>query len=372
MRKNFLLAGALLSALVLCAGCFEDEHSGKIRNIFTIAKLPPIEGEIGIIPLSYVYANKPTGLSFIPEEQALLVTAEGNPSAELGEIWLAAKRESSFVIRTILATTANYGKFTGNIYDKNINRLYVCANPKNKQKGVPKVLAFSRLGSNRFFQVGSMSLNHNQAGKTCANLVLINDYLFATNSTPTAPTDIAIFYADVSGNLPTKMDPLQTYADLGYKAAQIQPNVPMLTDLKPKVEQTKEQFGMWVLSDGTKRIIGLEFGLIGATMTRVENPKLMQPGGSATSKKLLQAMIPYTDKLFLLIDRNTLYKSFFDDNGKLVKSSRIAPLASGSSAMVLGEDRFNKTSLPVLFYLSSPAGLKYSNVIEYAFNPNNT
>ncbi len=373
MRKNFLLISALLSSLVLCSGCF-DECSDTKKDIVVPATPLPTQGEIGVIPLNYIYANKPIGLSFIPQEQALLVTTEGDPSAETGEIWIAAKRDLSFGIRTILrGLTLKYGKFAGNVYNEDNKKLYVCANPKNKVKGTPKVLVFGRLDSNRFFQAGSMELVHAQTEKTCADLVLINGYIFATNSTPKNVQDVAIFYADVSSSiLPVKMEPLQTYADLGYTAAQIQPNVPMLTDLKPKVEQTAGQFGMWALSNGTKRIIGLEFSLTGAKMTRVGNPQLMQPGGSISNKKLLQAMIPYTDRFFLLIDRDTLYESTFDDKGKLVISSRIGPLANSSYAMVLGEDRFNKTSLPVFFYLSAPAGLKNSAVIEYAFDPKNT
>ncbi|WP_092481405.1 hypothetical protein [Candidatus Ichthyocystis sparus] len=369
MRKNLLLISALLSSLVLCSGCFDE--SSDTRDIVVPATPLPNQGEIGIVPINSTYASKPSGLFFIPEEQALLVTAEGNPSATAGEVWLAQKRDTSFSIRTLLNAPA--GKFTGNTYDEANNLLYVCSNPKNIQKGQPIVMVFDRLKSNRFSLVGSMTLNHNQVGKTCANLVLINGYLFVTNSTPKTPQDISIFYANVSGALPTKMEPLQTYKDLGYTAAMIQPSPPLLTDIKPKVEQTAGQFGMWLLSDGTKKIIGIEFTLNGTIMIRVGKPKLMQPGGSPSSRKFLQAMVPYTDKFFLLIDRDTLYKSYFDDKGALIKTTRIAPLANSSRAMVLGKDRFGKTSLPVLFYLSAPSGLKISNVVEFAFDPmNNT
>ncbi|WP_242645289.1 hypothetical protein, partial [Candidatus Ichthyocystis hellenicum] len=311
----------------------------------------------------------PRGLSFINGEDALIVTAEGPFKSDRGVIYMAPKRDLNFSIRTSRKSSAalNFAKFRGHVYDTKTNTLFVCGNHKDPTKP-PQVLVLVRQSDGRFFLVHAMDLDSTQQGMTCGHLALVGDYLFATNQTPKALTDDAVFYAKVSGVVPAEMEPIVTYSDLPFKARHIAVGFGLISDIKPKVTQATGKFSIWLLLSSPKKIAGVDFTLDGTGgLVRDGNVTILDPGDSV---RLLHSFVPYTDKFFLLLDNSKLYSSRFDGTGKLVETKILLKniLARPVLSMYLGKDRFNATSLPVVFYLPSPLD-PISLVTEFAFDP---
>ncbi|WP_092484330.1 hypothetical protein [Candidatus Ichthyocystis hellenicum] len=371
MRKNLLLMGTLLGVFVFLSGCGEDkkkEDKEVVRpSILIPSTPPPVKGIIGTVPLTTGDPQVPRGLSFINGEDALIVTAEGPFKSDKGTIYMAPKRDLSFSIRTVRRATIalNFAKFRGHVYNTETNTLFVCGNHKDPTTP-PQVLVLTRQNDGRFFLVHTIGLDSTQQGMTCGHLALVGDYLFATNQTPKALTDDAVFYAKVSGVVPTEMEPILTYGDLPFKLRQIG-GLP-ISDIKPKVTQAPDKFSIWLLLSDPKNIVGVDFISDGAGgLERDGNVMVLNPGDSL---RRLQSFVPYTDEFFLILDNSKLYSSRFDATGKLVETKVLLDnlLSKSVLSMYLGKDRLRATSLPVVFYLPSPLD-SVSLVTEFAFDP---
>lgn len=374
-KKSSIVLGTILGLLIGLPGCSitsensENEDTGVPAHRIVPIGPQPITGIIDEIAIAGTTPIGPGGVSYLPDEESLLVTTVGPVKQESGRVWMARRRDKQFILHTLAKATAKYGSFAGHYYDSTTHKLYVCANPDDNKTKDPSVMVLDRATDGRFVVAGTIGIVGTNKSKTCGHITKIEDYLFVTNTTPSALTDPAIEYVKLTTPLPATFTILQTYTDLKYQATQIKPGVEHITDLKAKFTQKAGKYGIWVLSRGTGNFIGLDFTDNKGVLARVGEPQIRQPAAQSTS--FLNTMVQQSEDVFIFSNRNKIFMTSYNSAGQIVKTTGLYDPIEPPRSMFLGTDRLHETTLPVLYILTRNS---YShttlNVIEYGFDPN--
>ncbi|WP_092343286.1 hypothetical protein [Candidatus Ichthyocystis sparus] len=333
--KQVLFMLALFFSLSACS-IFDDDD-------------PSNDNYIGSLPINDE-KSFPFGLT-ADGNGGLIVTARGPGTIydSLGRIFSITTNEKEFSRSNVLATAgANYSRFSGSFFDRSLNRLYVCSNPLITSIP-PSVVVFELTTKGSFSWVTSS--NFSSAGQYCHSVAKTNRYLFATNSrSPNSMLeDVAIYSLklhDEVNDIPSSLTKSVTYAELGYKKEEMDPDSDLVTGITQNLDNVGSE-SVYIADTQRSKLFLVTFVIMPSTsiVTKMDLDEDIYSPVAIAQNNINSFVISENNY------GNPRIKEIYYDNGGKPHSRVIAYTSSLVSAIEFGPDYFDKTSDKVVFAL---------------------